>query len=245
MSRAVRLLELRERLQASAETTVGALADALHVSERTVRRDLATLRDAGMHISGEPGPGGGVRLEGSRGLTAIHLAVEEVVALWLAVRIAQAIGPLAGPLPWGRRADRVVPKLLAALPKPRARALRELCQRIRIGPPASEAVRRGSGAGVPELLGFVERSAFEGLALRFDYRDRHGRSSTRHVEPHGVLVQLPVWYLLARDIDVAAPRAFRMDRIAHPVLDARHAFRADVRIVEALLPTDVVCTPLA
>jgi predicted DNA-binding transcriptional regulator YafY len=244
MSRAVRLLELRERLQASAETTVGTLAAALRVSERTVRRDLATLRDLGMPIAGEPGPGGGVRLEGPRGLTAVHLAVDDVVALWLAVRIAQAMGPLSGPLPWGRRAERVLPNLLSALPKPRAHALRALCRRIYVGPPASETVRETSGQGVPELLGYVERAAFEGISLRFGYRDRNGRQSTRHVEPHGVLVQLPVWYLLAHDIHVAAPRAFRMDRITNPALDPKHGFAADLRVVRALLPEAVDCQPL-
>lgn len=245
MSRAVRLLDLRERLQAAAETTVGALARDLGVSARTVRRDLATLRDRGMPITGESGPGGGVRLEGPRGVTAVHLAVEDIVALWLAARLAQAVGPLGGPLPWGRRAERVVPKLLASLPKARARALRALCQRIFVGPAASDAVRASSRGGVPELLGHVERAAYEGFALSFAYRDRNGRASTRFVEPHGVLVQLPVWYLLARDVHKDAPRAFRMDRIADPALASPHRFSADMHVVRALLPTEVVCRPLA
>jgi predicted DNA-binding transcriptional regulator YafY len=244
MSRALRLLDLRERLQAAAETTVGVLARDLGVSERTVRRDLATLRERGMPITSAPGPGGGVRLEGPRGLTAVHLAVEDVAALWLAARLAQAVGPLAGPVPWGRRAERVLPKLLAALPRARARALRELCARIYVGPPASDAVRAGAGTGVPELLGLVERAAFEGRALRFAYRDRTGRASERLVEPHGVLVQLPVWYLLARDAAKDTPRAFRMDRIARPALVPGHRFTADSRVVRALLPTAVPCAPL-
>ncbi|WP_353267901.1 WYL domain-containing protein [Gemmatimonas sp.] len=245
VSRAIRLFELRERLQAAAETTVDALAVALGVSERTVRRDLATLREQGLSITGEPGPGGGIRLEGRRGLTAVHLAVEDVVSLWLAVRIAQAIGPLAGPLPWGRRAERVVPKLLSSLPPARARALRDLCRRIHVGPPASDAVRTLAGTGVPELMSLVERAAYEGLALRFGYRDRNGRASTRFVEPHGVLIQLPVWYLLAYDVTAQAPRAFRMDRINTPSLDGTHRFDADVRIVRALLPGEVVCRALS
>ena len=90
---------------------------------------------------------------------------------------------------------------------------------------------------MPELLAFVERSAFEGISLRFGYRDRNGRRSTRHVEPHDMLMQLPVWYLRARDIYLAAPRAFRMDRIADPALESRHAFSADFRGVHSLLPS--------
>ena len=44
MSRALRLMRLSETLRASDTTTVEALADALKVSGRTVRRDLVTLR---------------------------------------------------------------------------------------------------------------------------------------------------------------------------------------------------------
>ena len=245
MSRALRLLDLGDRLRAAAETTVPALARDLGVSARTVRRDLAALRARGLPITGEPGPGGGVRLEGPRGLTAVHLGVDDVAALWLATRLAHAVGPLAGPVPWGRRAERALPKLLAALPRARARALRDLCGRIYVGAPASEAVRAGARTSVPELLEHVERAASEGLALRFAYRDRAGRASERLVEPHGVLVQLPVWYLLARDVAKDAPRAFRMDRIARPTLERAHRFTADRRLVRALLPTEVACTPLA
>lgn len=245
MSRALRLLDLGDRLRAAAETTVAVLARDLGVSTRTVRRDLAALRARGLPVTGEPGPAGGVRLEGPRGLTAVHLAVDDVVALWLAARLAQALGPgHAGWVPWGRRAEAALPKLLAALPRPRARALRELGARIYLGPAASAAVRAGALAGVPALLGLVERAAFEGLALRFGYRDRAGRASARLVEPHGVLVQPPVWYLLARDVEKAAPRAFRMDRVERPALAPAHRFAPDARIVRALLPTGVPCTPL-
>ncbi len=114
-----------------------------------------------------------------------------------------------------------------------------------VGPPASAAVRAGAARRVPELLGLVERAAFEGLALRFAYRDRAGRASERVAEPHGVLVQPPVWYLLARDVEKAAPRAFRMDRVARPALVATHRFAADAAVVRALLPTETRCTPLA
>jgi predicted DNA-binding transcriptional regulator YafY len=58
-------------------------------------------------------------------------------------------------------------------------------------------------------------------------------------------VQLPVWYLLARDVHKEAPRAFRMDRIAAPAIASHHRFAADMRVVRALLPTEVACRPLS
>jgi hypothetical protein len=52
-----------------------------------------------MPISGEAGPGGGVRLEGDRGLAAVHLSLSEIVAIWLgpACRRLRATCPGAKP----------------------------------------------------------------------------------------------------------------------------------------------------
>ncbi|MCP3064866.1 WYL domain-containing protein [Myxococcus sp. K38C18041901] len=36
------------------------------------------------------------------------------------------------------------------------------------------------------------------------------------MEPHGLLVEAPVWYVLARDVEKSAARMFRMDRIQRP-----------------------------
>lgn len=60
-----------------------------------------------------------------------------------------------------------------------------------------------------------------------------------------MLVQLPVWYLLGRDIATGAPRMFRMDRIGQPRIDTLHRFSADLTVVHTLLPTEVRCTPLS
>ncbi|MCA9615173.1 MAG: WYL domain-containing protein, partial [Myxococcales bacterium] len=44
------------------------------------------------------------------------------------------------------------------------------------------------------------------------YRDANGRVSERDVEPHGLLVASPLWYVLAIDPAKGA-RTFRLDRI--------------------------------
>ena len=43
-------------------TTVGEAARAFSVSERTIFRDLARLREQGVPVEGDPGRGGGIRL---------------------------------------------------------------------------------------------------------------------------------------------------------------------------------------
>jgi predicted DNA-binding transcriptional regulator YafY len=50
------------------------------------------------------------------------------------------------------------------------------------------------------------------------------------------MVEPPVWYILARDLDKAEPRTFRMDRIARAQLLADIRFRPDVAMIEAQLP---------
>ena len=85
MPRAERLMELADLLRSRAETIVRDLAEELGVTSRTVLRDLAALRQKGLPITGQAGPGGGIRLEGSRGLTAVHLSLAEAIAIWLAV----------------------------------------------------------------------------------------------------------------------------------------------------------------
>src|SRR5262245_11636182 len=140
MPRAERLMELVDLLRGREATTVGDLARELGVSRRTLLRDLATLRDRGMPITGDAGPGGGVRLEGERGLAAVHLSLTEVVAIWLGARLSQG----ASDLPWGQATTTGMAKLLGSLPTAKARALRALCRRVIVGQPASAKVRAGA-----------------------------------------------------------------------------------------------------
>jgi predicted DNA-binding transcriptional regulator YafY len=232
MPRAERLMELADLLRGRDVTTVRDLAEELGVSRRTLLRDLGALRERGMPISGEAGPGGGVRLEGDRGLAAVHLSLVEIVAIWLGVRLSQA----ASDLPWGEAADSAMAKLLASLPAPKARALRALCRRVIVAEAASPRIRAGAGATPPELLRLFEEAFSSGLGLGFQYSDREQRKTNRRVEPHGLLVHTPVWYVLARDVEKNEPRTFRMDRITRPRILREISFRPDIRIIQAQLP---------
>jgi predicted DNA-binding transcriptional regulator YafY len=225
-------MELVDLLRGRDATTVGKLAEELGVSRRTLLRDLAALRDRGMPISGEAGPGGGVRLEGDRGIAAVHLSLSEVVAIWLGARLSRA----SSDLPWGEAANSGMAKLLGSLPAAKVRELRALCRRVIVGQPASANIRAGAGATPPELLRLFEQAFSGGVGLAFHYTDREGRDSSRRVEPHGLLVEPPVWYVLARDIDKGEPRTFRMDRIARPRLLPDVVFRPDIQIIRTQLP---------
>jgi predicted DNA-binding transcriptional regulator YafY len=240
MHRAERLMELGDLLRGREETTVRALAEELGVSRRTLLRDLAALRARGLPIQGEAGPGGGVRLEGARGVAAVHLSIAEVVAMWLAARLSRE----ASVLPWGGAARSGLAKLLASLPQARARELRALCRRVIVGPPASLTIRAGAGKPPEQLLSLFEEAFSAGLGLGFHYVDREGKPSVRRIEPHGLLVEPPVWYLLARDVDKLEPRTFRMDRVSRPRLLHDVRFRPDLALIQAQLPDQERWRPL-
>ncbi len=113
-------------------------------------------------------------------------------------------------------------KVLAALPEARRRNLRRLAQRIFVGEQASASVRASMGETVPALLDIFERCFSDEVCLGFDYRDRRGNRTRRRIEPHGIYVDMPVWYILAVDLDKDAARMFRMDRISNPRALCRH-----------------------
>lgn len=209
MTRASRVLDLKELLEAREQGTVASFARQLGVSRRTVLRDLATLRERGLPIDAEGGPGGGVRLSEDRGLIGVHFAQDELVALWVATTVmARTVST-----PWSKQAERGLTRMLASLSKERARSLRRLMKRVVVGRPASARIYAELGPVASGLLRVCEDAFWEGHVLSLRYRDRHGAETVRVVEPHGLLVESPAWYLLARDVDKQQARIFRLDRI--------------------------------
>ncbi len=201
----VRLLRLR------ADWRAVDLAEELGVSTRTILRDLDRLRDRGLEISAMSEPGGGVHLEPTSVFVTSQLAVDDVVALVLAVAIAQAMPWM----PFASGAGSALAKIQGSLPYERARQLQSLMTRVMIGNPSPASVRR-EGEVSPLLARLFERAFTEERLLAFSYQDRDGKASRRVAEPHGLLVRAPIWYVIAWDTDVEEPRLFRADRVRSP-----------------------------
>ncbi len=202
--------ELLRLLRQRADWRSTDLAEELGVSTRTIIRDLDRLRDRGFEISSMSGPGGGVHLEPTSVLVTSHLDGEDVVALILSAAIAQASPWM--PFSTGAAA---LAKIEASLPHERARQLQSLMMRIMIGNPSRAAV--GGNQRVSPLLARVFEMAFsEERLLAFGYRDRAAKETRRVVEPHGLLVRAPLWYVIAWDTSIDEPRLFRADRIRSP-----------------------------
>lgn len=230
MSRAERLMDLLDLLRARELVTVDHLADALGISRRTALRDLATLRRRGWRIEAATGPGGGVWLRRTAGLRVVQLSDPELIALWLAGRVALE----SGRLPWGDQTRRALDRLLSGLPPARARLVRQLNDRVVVGAPVSPEVVEGLGAVADVVTRAVEDAFAAGRRLAFVYRDGKGQRTARLVEPHGLLIRSPAWYLLTRDVHKDAARMFRMDRITDPQVRAGEVFLPDIDALYAL-----------
>ncbi|MFA9445263.1 helix-turn-helix transcriptional regulator [Egicoccus sp. AB-alg6-2] len=185
---------LLERPGASIEET----ASAFGVSEATIRRDLGHLDFCGL-----PGLGGGDLFE-------VDIVGDRVVV--------QMADELKRPMrPTAREALRLVLTLDAVtealgdeLP-----ALRTAVDKVRaaLGIPetVADVLRPGDHAVVPGL----RRAIADERRVRLLYQGRADEfPQWRTVDPWTLQVADGLWYLRAHDVDVEAPRTFRLDRVA-------------------------------
>lgn len=230
MGRADRLMDLLDLLRSRELVTIECLAETLQVSRRTIMRDLATLRRRGWAVEAATGPGGGVWLRRSTGLRVVQLSDPELVALWMAGRIALQ----SGFLPWREQTRLALARLLTGLPNARARLVRQLNDRVIVDDPVSREVTDNLGEVLDDVVATVEVAFAKGRCLAFTYVDGQRRQTERVVEPHGLLVRSPAWYLLTRDVHKDAARMFRMDRISNARVCEEQGFLPDIGALHAM-----------
>jgi len=203
-----RMLRLLTLLQARPNWTGEELSDRLAVTVRTLRRDVARLRQLGYPVEALSGPAGGYQLAPGGALPPLLLDDDEAVAVALSLRQA-AGGGLPG---FEDAAVSALAKISQVLPRRLAEKVASV-QTSTIGLVAP----RGPGESVsPENLVVLASACRSQERLRFDYLDAEGRASERHVEPHQLVHSARRWYLVARDRNREAWRTFRVDRISKP-----------------------------
>ncbi len=198
MRRADRLFELVQRIRGRRLSTAAQLAEALHVSVRTVYRDVADLQARGVPIAGEAGVG--YRLHPGYTLPPLMFSADEAQALVAAVRLAQPRMDAA----MADYAEAALSRILAVLP-PGARAAADSLALFAPDPGLPEAVRG--------TLQQLREATVARRRLRVDYRDEAGRASTRVLRPLGCFYWGQVWTLVAWCELRDDFRHFRLDRI--------------------------------
>ena len=200
MSRAARLLNLLEHLRAHRQPVAGAaLARHADVSLRTLYRDIATLREQGAQIEGDPGVG--YVLRPGFTLPPLMFSADELEALVLGARWVAS-----------HAAD---PEL--------ARAARDAVQRIgAVLPPELRLAVETSGLFVPARahapspapwLPVLRRAIRDEHALLLHYRDEGGAVTQRRIWPFAMAFfdharLIAAWCELRQDF-----RHFRADRV--------------------------------
>jgi predicted DNA-binding transcriptional regulator YafY len=215
-SSAARLLEVLSLLQARPQWNAVELAERLGITERTVRRDMAKLRDLGYPVEADPGRSGGYRLGIGRALPPLLLTDDEAVAVAVGLRAAASTGVTG----YEEAAVAALTKLEQVMPLP----LRETVLALNA---STVMVRPGPGELVdPDVLVVLAQGCRRHERVAFSYTDGAGQVSERRAEPYGLVHAARRWYLVARDLDRADWRTFRVDRIDSPVLTG-HRFVPD------------------
>lgn len=199
-----RLLTLLSLLQARRDWPGETLADRLGVSPRTVRRDVDRLRSLGYPVHATRGPDGGYRLDPGTQMPPLLFDDEQAVALTVALQAAST--GVAG-------VDEAALRALATLRQ-------VLPTRLRARVDALQVTAVGTRAPIvdADLLVAVGAAVRAREVLRFDYAvpgapPEDPPRPPRRAEPHHLVTWRGRWYCVAWDLDRAAWRTFRVDRM--------------------------------
>ncbi len=198
MSRAARLLQLLEALRGHRHpVSTTTLAAELHVSPRTLYRDVATLREQGAQIDGAAGMG--YVLQPGFTLPPLMFGEDEIEALVLGVRwVALQADPTLA-----QAARQALERIRATLPGP-----------LRLAVDTSGLLVPPGRPVAPEpWLPTLRRAIRTEQSVHIAYRDVHETVSQRTVWPFAMAFfqesrMLAAWCELRQDF-----RHFRADRV--------------------------------
>jgi biotin operon repressor len=223
-----RTFEMLGMLQRNGFVASERLADDLGVTTRTVRRDVARLRDLGYPIDTRLGVDGGYSIEPGAVLPPIFLSPDEALACALAIRR------------WKGGSDRTLAtsslsKVLASLP-PRIRWLVDAVAEVTIEAAVDGLEPIDHPLVDIALLGELARSCLLQRRVQFRHTQRNGGSKTKKVDPHVLVNTAQRWYLVhlpsrphlrRRTLRTADPKArvphFECRGVGHPAAQCRMA----------------------
>jgi predicted DNA-binding transcriptional regulator YafY len=198
-----RLLRLLALMPARPVWSGADLAERLEVDPRTVRRDVARLRELGYPVQAEPGPAGGYRWLRGEALPPLLLDDDEAVAVVLALRAAAGGGaPVLG-----GAAVTAMAKLQQVLPSGLAARVREIDDAtLRLPGPSLDTIGT-------DVLMVLAQACRRHTSVHIEYDTASGTRIAREVEPLRVVHAGRRWYLVGHDVERADWRTFRLDRV--------------------------------
>jgi predicted DNA-binding transcriptional regulator YafY len=237
LSASHRLLRLLTVLSTRPEWTAAELAKRLGVHERTVRRDIAKLRELGYGIEAATGPWGGYRLGQGTQMPPLNLDDDEALVTAIALRQLAWRSPDSE----GHAALNALVKLQRSLPRRVADSLRRFDSVIAEAGDSPEASAWGQVD--PVVLAGLAGACRAGERVRLSYRDRRGTGSDRELEPRHVVRTAHRWYLVAWDLTRGDWRVFRADRIRDVTVTGRADPRRPEVDAAAMVEAAIISTP--
>jgi len=189
--------------------TIKDLAELHNVSERTISRDLQLMRDQGLPIDADRGRGGGVRLDRNWGVGRLNLSYTEAVDLLISIAVAEQMN---SPI-FLANLGSIRRQLVASFAPDKRNRVNSIKSRVLIGATASTFVQQTIAPPGNRIIQTLHQSFLNQKSIIIRYKDEAGRTTTREIEAHYLMLNYPVWYVLAIDHLRAAPRIFRCDRI--------------------------------
>ncbi|MFC3095394.1 WYL domain-containing protein [Alteromonas sediminis] len=208
-SRIERRSRLLGMLRSEQHWTTSGLREHLNVSQRTLMRELASLKDEGYPIESDRGRGGGVRLAGRWGVERLMLNHKEVIELLLALSIVESLN-----LPFmTNNLDAIKQKLYQAFPENQRAKVSKIRKRIFVSSHIRHAASHEPSDAHINISQAICESFLERRCLNITYISEDKRYSSRTIESHYLMLAWPDWYIVAWDYLRNAPRIFRIDRI--------------------------------
>jgi predicted DNA-binding transcriptional regulator YafY len=202
--RADRLLALMLLLQTRGKMTAKTLAAELGVSRRTILRDVDALALSGVPIYSEGGYGGGIALDEGYRTTLTGLHTPEVRTLFITsnASILQDIG-------LDEAADRLLLKLLAALPASHHSTVEHIRQRLLI-----DSAWWWQDTQNPPFWDDLQQAVYEDRMIEATYERYEGEIVERVLEPYSLVNKSSLWYLVAlRDGEFRTYRVARFHQV--------------------------------
>ncbi|WP_230748284.1 helix-turn-helix transcriptional regulator [Brevibacterium sp. CCUG 69071] len=217
-----RLLSLLGMFASGRIFSAAELAERFDVTPRTIRRDIASLREIGYVIGSVPGTEGGYRAESRTVLPPLQLESGEALSTAVGLALLRGAGLSTA------NADSATEKLRGMLPADMQATVRDIGTAVSVLPGHAPGIDLGA---VIELASAIASRA----VVTFDHRkgrvpraeaagavdaptdkaapDRQ-ETEGRRVEPVRLVVLGAHWYLYAWDLDRADWRSFRLDRMS-------------------------------
>lgn len=199
MNKFDRVISILVLLQTRRIIKANTISERFDVSLRTVYRDIATLKNAGIPISGDPGIGYSI-MEGYR-LPPIMFNEGEAAAMLTAEKFIGKVTDKATQVHYSN----ALTKIKAILRSAEKQSLEVLENSI--------AFSATSVLINTTFLQDLFKSIGSKYVVSMQYKKADGTTSARNVEPIGCYHQSSSWYLIAYCQTRKAYRTFKVDRI--------------------------------